>query len=143
MRITGVKTKIVNQIMVNGAKSTSEKILINAFKKLQKTTFKKNGLGIVKLSLAKSSPIFFIKTIKRKRKRTIEFPFILKPNLRLSYGIKILTSLDKIKNTKEFYKKFTQELLQSSQNVSKSVVKKEFLHKEAFAKKKFSNYRWF
>ena len=110
---------------------------------MQKTAFKKNGLDIVKLSLTKSSPIFFIKTIKRKRKRTIEFPFILKPNLRLSYGIKILTSLDKIKNTKEFYNKFNQELLQSAQNVSKSVVKKEFFHKEAFAKKKFSNYRWF
>ena len=143
MKITSVKTKIVNQIMVNGTKSTSEKIFINAFKKLQKTTFKKNCLDVIKLGLTKSSPVFFIKTIKRKRKRTIEFPFLLKPNLRLSYGIKILTSFDKVKNNKEFYKKFNKELLQSSQNVSKSVAKKEALHKEAFTKKKFSNYRWF
>lgn len=138
-----LKKKIFNQIMSNGNKPTSEKIILKSLKQIQKIHTKKKFDELLKLGLINSSPIVYLKHIKRKRKQTIEFPFLLQFNSRLFYGIKFILNNCKSKNSNSFYKQLELELINSSKNLSKSVEKKKNLHQQAFLKKKFANYRWF
>jgi len=137
------KNRIHNQIMLNGNKQTSEKLFFKTLKKIQKSQKKKKLEDLIKLGLVKSSPTTFLKQVKRNRKRTTEFPFLLHPNLRVAYGLKFVLNNCKSTTVKPFYETLGLELVNSSKHSSKSVTKKLFLHQESFLKKKFANYRWF
>ena len=143
MKTSKVKSNFLNLLMMNGNKQTSEKLLIKMSKNFQKKINKKNFIELFKNGLINSSPIFFFKNIKRKRKKTIEFPFLLKPRLRMFYGTKFIVKNCLSKNNSSFYLMFKEELVNSLKNISVSVKEKKKLHKEAVLKKKFANYRWF
>lgn len=138
-----LKTKIFNNIMFNGSKQTSEKLFLKSLKQIQKINSKKKFEDIIKLGLINSSPIVYLKSIKRKRKQTIEFPFLLKNQIRLSHGIKLILKNCKVKKINTFYSQLNLELTDSSKGFGKNKEKKVQLHKQAFLKKKFANYRWF
>lgn len=138
-----LKQSIANLIMINGNKRTSEKVFFKTLKSIQKNQLKKNFEAILKTSLVNSSPLLYVKQIKRKRKRTVEFPFLLNSKLKMSYGIKFLVMNSKKNRVESFYKSFNTELINSSKKTSLSFKQKLELHKEGFAKRKFANYRWF
>ena len=137
-----LKNFIYNQIMINGNKTTSESLFLKSLKKIQKSE-QKNSKDIFKIGLIQSSPVLYIKHIKRKRKRTVEFPFLLTVKNRLSYGVKFILQNTKQQTSNVFYKCFHEELVLSTKQLSKSVKRKTTIHQESFVKKKFSNYRWF
>lgn len=137
------KKTIFNKIMKNGNKQTAEKLLFKSIKKIQKLNKKKNYKDVLKLSIVNSSPVVYLKKIQRKKKRSIEFPFLLSLKNRLSYGLKNIINCSNKINQNSFYHNFTLELLNSSKKISQSVSKQKNVHQESFIKKKFSNYRWF
>lgn len=143
MKQVYIKNNIQNILTKNGNKQNSEKTFLKSLKYIQKTEINKNSTEVFKNSLVNASPSLFLKNIKRKRKQTIEFPFILPKNLKLSYGIKVILSNCLSKSQMPLYKQLKQEVINSSKKTSKSVLKKNQLHKESFLKKKFANYRWF
>lgn len=138
-----IKNNIFNQTTLNGNKFKSEKLIYKSLKKIQKVNKKKDFKKLIKCSLVNSAPIFYIKSIKRKRRKSTEFPFMLPKNIRIGYSLKfILHYSNKLKNY-PFYKRLNTELLSSCTKSSKSFNKTKDLYKETFLKKKFSNYRWF
>ena len=138
-----IKNKIHNHIMLKGHKHTAEKVLFKSFKLIQKKALKKQSEDILKIALVNVSPALHIKKIQRKRKKTIEFPFLLKTKLKLSYGIKNLINFENKLSMNSFYKNFNLILFDSSNKTGSSFNYKKHLHKEAFIKKKFANFRWF
>jgi ribosomal protein S7 len=138
-----IKENIINQIMINGNKQTSEKLFLKSLKSIQKIHYKKKFEELIKISLINSSPIVYLKYIKRKRRQTVEFPFLLRSNARISYGIKWILKHCKLKKSTPFYKQLKIEFVNSSTNLSQSVEKKIQIHQQAVSKKKFANYRWF
>ena len=137
-----VKSKLLNNLMLRGKKRTSEKIVLKSLKRFQKSDFKKNSKEFVKISLLNSAPSVQIKQIKKKRKN-IEFPFLLNNELKTSYGLKSLIKNSRNKKSQSFYKNFQLELLNSSNLQGNSVNSKKQIHENAFLKKKYANYRWF
>jgi len=129
--------------MVNGNKRTSEKVFLKTLKLIQKTEPLRSYEAILKTALINSSPLLYVKQIKRKRKRTVEFPFLLSSKLKLSYAVKFLVLNSRKRKIQSFYKNLNLELLSSSKKSSPSFKQKTDLHKEGFAKRKFANYRWF
>ena len=136
-----LKSQIFSQIMINGSKRTSEKIFLKSLKQVQKVHYKKNFEDIIKFGVVNSSPIVYLKVIKRKRKQTMEFPFLLKNRSRLSYGIKFILKNCNPKKTGKFYKQLNLEFISLSKGLGSE--KKTQLHQQSFLKKKFANYRWF
>jgi ribosomal protein S7 len=94
-------------------------------------------------SYLNSSPFFYIKKIQRKKKKALEFPFLLKNSLKLPYGIKVILLSARIKSTFSFYKKCSLEIINSSKLMSEGVKKKKETYKTAFFTKRYANYRWF
>lgn len=138
-----LKQNIFNRIMVNGKKRLSEKIFVKTVKAIQRTESKKNFELVLKNSLVNSAPLVYVKHIKRKRKRTIEFPFLLSPKLKISYAIKFLISNSKKKKAVPFFKTFNAELVNSARKAGAAYKQKIEVHKDGFSKRKFSNFRWF
>ena len=89
-----IKNITFNKATLNGNKFKSEKLIYKSVKKIQKNNNKKNFRDLLKISIVNSSPIFYLKTVKRKRRVNLEFPFILQKNLRVSYSLKFILDLD-------------------------------------------------
>ena len=138
-----IQNKLTNYIMQDGKKQTSEKLLLKSYKLIQKFQKKKKFKDIFKLALVNSSPFFYIKQIQRKKKKALEFPFLLKNSLKLHYGIKTIISSSNIKSSFSFYKKCSLEIINSSKLISDGVKKKKETYKTAFFTKRYANYRWF
>lgn len=137
-----LKNQIINYMVIKGNKQTSENLLLKSLKLIQKIYFK-NHNKLLKYAIINSSPIINIKQIKRIRKQTKEFPFILKKNIRVSFGIKLILKIIENKSEKTFYEKFNNELIFASKNSGNSIKNKKEIHDHAFIKKKYANYRWF
>lgn len=138
-----IKNTVFNQVALNGNKFKSEKLVYKSIKKIQKTNKKKSFKDLFKTSIINSSPVFYLKNIKRKRKKNVEFPFMLSKNLRVSYSLKFILYYCKNIKSSALYLKLNNELVQSSKRDSQSVKHIEKLYKDAFIKKKFASYRWF
>ena len=115
-----IKNKIINHIMVDGQKNTSEKILLKSIKNLNKN-INKQVKKIFQLGLINSSPIFSIhqsenKKVKKKKRKVRITPFFLTSQKnRTSLSIKFITnSLKKrlkVTMMKNFHKKFYSTLI--------------------------------
>ena len=143
MKYNKLKKKFLNLLMINGNKKTSEKLLIKVIKRIQKSFYKKSCKDLIKIGLINSAPILFLKTVKRKRKKTVKFPFLLSSSLRVFYGLKFILKSCLSKKNQSSYLTIGTELVNSTTNTSFSSKKKKDLHKEGFLNKKFANYRWF
>jgi ribosomal protein S7 len=63
-----IKKKIENHLMRNGEKKTSEKLLLQSLKELQKTSSKQTK-NLIKLALTQTTPIFKLQKIENKKQR--------------------------------------------------------------------------
>ena len=138
-KISNLKNKIFNQMMLNGKKHTCEKILTKNFKKFQKNV-NKNHLMIIKLSIINIAPTIQLRQIKKKKRKSLkEFAYVLNKTNRISVGIKYIVDRINKTNTQTLY----QELILISQKKNESLVTKENKQKIALSKKKYIFFRWF
>jgi ribosomal protein S7 len=142
-----LKNKLINHIMINGNKKTSEKILLKSFKKLQKES-QKQSKKIFQLAVINSTPIFklHIYKMKKKRKKRIkEIPtFITNKYHRISLSLKfILSKILENKQFNKFFNEFKKEILITSQRKGVIIESKNNLQKQALLKKHLLVfYRW-
>lgn len=143
-----VKKKIINHLVKNGEKKTSEKLLLQSFKELQKES-KKQSETLIKLSLANSTPIFKLHKIEnkkqRKKNRKIkEIPSFLSSNkARISLAIKFILKVTNRNKTKKYFEKLNKEiLLNISQTGEASIVKNDLQKQVLLNKRYFQFYKW-
>ena len=92
---TSIQKKLINHLIKNGEKKTSEKILLKSLKTLQKNSLKKSK-KILQLALIHSTPIFKLhkisnKKLKKRTKKVREIPaFISNRQSRISLTIKLI-----------------------------------------------------
>ena len=140
-----IKDKLVNFLMINGNKKTSEKLLIKSFKKLQKDSQKQSS-KLVQLALINSTPILklHVHKIKKKRKKKIkEIPvFISNINHRTSSAIKLIIS-NKNNKTNKFFNELKEEILLASQKKGLGIETKANTQKQIVVlKKKNFSFKW-
>ena len=131
-----LKYDLINCFTQNGNKYKSELILLKTFKLRQKDK-KKQTKNIIKLSIINSSPFFSLKAIKKQKKTSIQFPFLLKLRNRVGYGIK---SFAKSRISRLG---IVEDILNSSNKIGPTFLKKQDLYKTSFNIKKLAHYRWF
>ena len=132
-----LKYDLINCFTKKGNKYKSELLLLKTFKLLPKKQ-KKQTKNVIKLSIINSSPFFSLKTIKKQKKKSIQFPFLLKLRNRIGYGIKNFIKLSTSNRSN-----IVDEILNSSNNKGATFLKKHDLYKISFNTKKLSHYRWF
>ena len=146
MKNKETKNKIINHIMINGEKKTSENILFKSVKTLQKNS-KKQLKQIMQLAIINSTPTFKLHQIKNKKKRNQkvrEIPaFISKATIRTSIAVKLILSSIEKKKSKTFYKKLNQKIILTAQSKGNAIDLKNTLQEQVILKKHFFKYyRW-
>jgi ribosomal protein S7 len=142
-----LKTKIINILMINGKKTTGEKILLKFAKKLQKSN-NKHFKNLMQLAIVNSTPTFqlneqIVKKGKRKAVRSTP-SFITTDSSRIMSALKLLKrAVEKNKSSNKFYENFVDEVLMASNLKGQSVDKKTELQKQVLVNKRYlSKFRW-
>lgn len=137
-----LKDILLNHLVINGNKQTSEKLFLKSIKLSQKR-LKKDHRDIFKSAIVLSSPIVGLKSVSKGRKQSKDFPFVLHKRIRISLAIKLILHTVTKTSKASFSSDFSNEMILASKNVSSSTRSKQEIHNNAFLVRKYANYRWF
>ena len=142
-------SKLINQVMVDGKKSTSEKIVYDALSLISENSKHKPQL-ILEKALENVKPLVEVKS-RRVGGSTYQVPIEVHENRALTLGIRWIVSFAKQRKETSMMKKLAFEISDAADEDSTgsfgkgkggAVKKKEDIHKMADANKAFSHYRW-
>ena len=135
-------TKFINRLMVDGKKSTAERVVYGAFTRLEKDG--KNPLEIFEKALQNVSPKVEVKA-RRVGGANYQVPIEVRPERRMSLSIRWLLEAANKRPNKEFRtfeEKLAAELAAAAAGEGEAMKKKEVMHKQAEANKAFAHFRW-
>lgn len=136
--------KIINQLLLQGKSTTSERIWLKSIKFFYKS-FHKNQKEFINRALINVTPLLKVKQLKQKNKRSQlkEFPYIVNNENRISSTLKFFLTKTSNKGERKMHTKLINELILATKNTGASITKKKNLYEYAFVKKKYFYYRWF
>lgn len=133
-------SKLINVIMEDGKKSTSERICYGAFEIIKEKTGA-DPLKVFKQAIENIKPILEVRP-RRVGGATYQVPMEVRPNRRLSLALRWLTNYSRQRKEKTMKERLAGEILDAYNNVGSSIKKREETHKMAEANRAFAHYRW-
>ncbi len=135
-----VVTKLVNNIMLDGKKSTAQKIVYGAFAKVEEKSGKA-ALEVFEAALNNVMPLLEVKA-RRVGGATYQVPMEVRPERRQTLGLRWLTNYSRTRSEKTMEDRLANEIMDAANNTGSAVKKKEEMHKMAEANKAFAHYRF-
>ena len=133
-------TRFVNNLMLQGKKNSAYKIFYDA---IESVTQKMNedGLEIWKKALVNVTPQVEVRS-RRIGGATFQIPSEIRPERKISYGIKALILYARKRNEKSMSQKLAGEIMSAAKEEGGAFKKKEDTHRMAEANKAFSHFRF-
>ena len=135
-----VVTKLINNIMLDGKKSTAQKIVYGAFNKVEEKTGKP-ALEVFEEAMNNVMPVLEVKA-RRIGGATYQVPIEVRAERRQALGLRWLTTFSRARGEKTMEERLAGEIMDASNNTGASVKRKEDMHKMAEANKAFAHYRF-
>jgi len=135
-----VLTKFMNNLMIDGKKSVAERIVYNAFDRVEEK-LKKSPVEVFHESLENIKPSVEVRS-RRVGGATYQVPVDVRPERREALAIRWLIAASKKRNENTMEERLAGELMDAVNNRGTAVKKREDTHKMADANKAFSHYRW-
>ena len=136
-------SRFVNMLMLDGKKSIALKIFYDALdiidEKKQET--EKSSLEIWKDGLSNVMPHVEVRS-RRVGGATFQIPMQIRPDRKISLGMKWLISFARKRNEKSMSQKLAAEIIAAEKEEGSAVKKKTDTHKMAEANKAFSHFRF-
>ena len=135
-----VLSKFMNNLMLDGKKSVSEKIVYGAFDEIE-NNIKRPPLEVFHEALDNIKPAVEVRS-RRVGGATYQVPVEVRPQRREALAIRWLIKASRDRNEKTMKDRLASELIDAVNTRGSAVKKKEDTHKMAEANKAFSHYRW-
>lgn len=135
-----VLTKFMNSLMLDGKKSTAERIVYGAFDKIEERA-KSDALPVFHEALDNVKPAIEVRS-RRVGGATYQVPVEVRSERSQALAIRWLISAARKRNETTMVDRLSGELMDASNNRGAAVKKREDTHKMADANKAFSHYRW-
>ena len=135
-----VVTKLINNIMLDGKKSTAQKIVYGAFNKVEEKSGKP-ALEVFEEAINNVMPVLEVKA-RRIGGATYQVPIEVRAERRQALGLRWLTTFSRARGEKTMEERLAGEIMDASNNTGASVKRKEDMHKMAEANKAFAHYRF-
>ena len=132
--------KFVNVLMLDGKKSTAERIMYGAFDIIA-GRFKEDPLDVFRRALDNVKPKVEVKS-RRVGGATYQVPVEIRPERRVALAMRWIISYSRSRGEKSMREKLAMELIDAAANRGNAVKKRDDTHKMADANKAFSHYRW-
>jgi small subunit ribosomal protein S7 len=133
-------TKFINNLMVDGKKSTAESIFYDAMRVVEEKTGQ-SALKVFEQALSNVRPSVEVKS-RRVGGATYQVPVEVRPERRTALAMRWLISFARGRTERSMSERLAAELLAASRNEGSAVKKKEDTHRMADANKAFAHYRW-
>ena len=135
-----VVTQLVNKILLDGKKSTAERIVYGALEGCRAKTGT-DPVVTLKRALDNVRPAIEVKS-RRVGGATYQVPIEVKPARSTTLAMRWLVTFSRQRREKTMTERLMNELLDASNGLGASVKKREDTHKMAEANRAFAHYRW-
>ena len=133
-------SKFINNLMVKGKKSTSERIFYDAMDIIEQRTGQP-GVNVFKQGLNNVKPSVEVKS-RRVGGATYQVPVEVRPDRRTALATRWLLGHARSRSEKSMAERLATELIMASKGEGNSIKKKEDTHRMAEANRAFAHYRW-
>ncbi|HSH67979.1 MAG TPA: 30S ribosomal protein S7 [Bacteroidia bacterium] len=133
-------SRFVNNLMYDGKKSIAYDVFYDAIELVQKRT-EQDGIETFKKALSNITPAVEVRS-RRVGGATFQIPSEIRPERKLSMGIKWMILYARKRNEKSMAQKLAGEIVAASKEEGAAFKKKEDVHKMAEANKAFSHFRF-
>lgn len=135
-----VVSKFVNNLMLDGKKSTAYAIFYGAMEIIEKRT-DQNGLEVFKAAMNNAMPNVEVKS-RRVGGATFQVPTEVNPKRREGLGMRWLIRYARSRNGRSMEEKLAAEFIAASKGEGQAVKKREDTHRMADANKAFSHFKF-
>jgi small subunit ribosomal protein S7 len=132
--------KFMNVVMLDGKKSTAEKIVYGALEIVAQKAGKPQ-LDVFEDALDNIRPTVEVKS-RRVGGSTYQVPVEVRPVRRNALGMRWLVDAARKRGEKSMAQRLAAEMLDAAENKGSAVKKREDVHRMAEANKAFSHYRF-
>ncbi len=133
-------SKFINNLMVTGKKSLSERIFYSAMDIIEQRTGQP-GVNVFKQALSNVRPSVEVKS-RRVGGATYQVPIEVRPDRRTALVIRWILLYARARNEKTMAERLAMELTMASRGEGNSIKKREDTHRMAEANRAFAHYRW-
>jgi len=135
-----ILAKFINHVMVDGKKSTAERIVYGALDRIAEKS-KKNPIELFERSLENLRPVVEVKS-RRVGGATYQVPVEVRPSRRTALAMRWLVESARNRGEKSMPLRLAGEILDSVEGKGAAMKKREDVHRMAEANKAFSHYRF-
>jgi small subunit ribosomal protein S7 len=132
--------KFINALMLDGKKSTAEKIFYDALEIVEEKS-SQPGMSVFRTALTNAKPALEVKS-RRVGGATYQVPIEVRPDRRTALAIRWLIGYARARSEKTMADRLAAELMAASRGEGSTIKKKDDTHRMAEANKAFAHYRW-
>jgi small subunit ribosomal protein S7 len=133
-------TSLVNKVLLNGKRSTAERIVYGALEGLRDKTGN-DPVITLKRALENVKPTLEVRS-RRVGGATYQVPVEVRPGRSTTLALRWLVGYSRARREKTMTERLMNELLDASNGLGASVKRREDTHKMAESNKAFAHYRW-
>ncbi|MBB5914534.1 small subunit ribosomal protein S7 [Nocardia transvalensis] len=133
-------SQLVNKILLDGKKSTSERIVYAALEQAREKTGT-DPVVTLKRALDNVKPSLEVKP-RRVGGATYQVPVEVRPGRANTLALRWLVNFSRQRREKTMVERLANELLDASNGLGASVKRREDTHKMAESNRAFAHYRW-
>ena len=132
--------QLTNKIMLDGKKSTSEKIVYDALSFIEERTGS-NPVTVLNNALDNIRPRLEVKS-RRVGGATYQVPVEVVPRRANTLALRWMVGFARARREKTMGRRLAGEILDAKDNVGTSVKRRDDTHRMAEANRAFAHYRW-
>ena len=135
-----VLTKFMNNLMIDGKKSVAERIVYNAFDRVEEK-LKRAPVEVFHEALDNVRPALEVRS-RRVGGATYQVPVEVRPDRSQALAIRWIITAARARSENTMEERLSGELMDAANSRGASVKKREDTHRMAEANRAFSHYRW-
>ncbi|AKK10324.1 30S ribosomal protein S7 [Corynebacterium uterequi] len=135
-----VVTQLVNKVLLDGKKSTAERIVYGALEKCREKTGT-DPVGTLEKALGNIRPDLEVRS-RRVGGATYQVPVEVRPARANTLALRWLVTFTRQRRENTMMERLANEILDASNGLGASVKRREDTHKMAEANRAFAHYRW-
>ncbi|CAN5533204.1 30S ribosomal protein S7 [soil metagenome] len=133
-------TQLVNKILLDGKKSTAERIVYQALEQAREKTGT-DPVVTLKRALDNVKPALEVRS-RRVGGATYQVPVEVRPGRSTTLALRWLVTFSRARREKTMVERLANELLDASNGLGAAVKRREDTHNMAEANKAFAHYLW-
>ena len=133
-------TQVINKVMIDGKKSTAERIVYDALEILSKRTGQE-PVEALESSVKSLTPVLEVRS-RRVGGATYQVPVEVPPTRARTLAVRWLVEFSRRRREKSMSERLANELLDAQSQQGLAYKRKDDIYRMAQANKAFAHYRW-